>query len=219
MIKLVTGNLSEAIQKLKPAVLLNVSDTAGTAAHAMCGILYRDYPCYTDMLSKARYSKPSVSLLGRYLYTNIDEVTHVLAFVDSQPKHIDPLVTYIGMDRSRNPTLINVLTSVNTDMLASGKKSILLPYYGKPCTGFSFTEFVELCELIFDPEITVMIAVSHQFAQYGQMNNMTVEMFNGPISHTGKRTIYATSQSSAPAPTNPSNPYRSTGWIKPQACA
>lgn len=218
MIKLITGNLSEAIQKKAPSVLLNVSDTSGTAAHAMCGILYRDYPCYSEMLNKARYTKPTMNLLGRYVYTNIGEVTHVLAFVDSNPKPVDPMVTYIGFDKSRNPTLINVLTSLNTDMVASGKRSIMLPYYGKPCTGFSFSEFIELCEMVFDAEITVYIAVSHQFAQYGEMNSMYVETFNGPITHTGKRTIYANSTPQQQQPAT-SNPYRSTGWIKPQACA
>jgi len=194
-IKIVTGNVQESLQKLAPDVLLNISDVTGTGAHALCGVLFREYECYTEMLSRVRYEKiPGRNLLGTYCYKNIAQQTHVLAFVPPSPVPalVDSNITYIGSPTAPvNPSLFNILTSLNTDMLGSGKRSIILPYYGKPNTGYTFNDYLALLDYIFDVEITVYVAVTYQFADSAEMNNLPVLRFNSPVVNKGRRTIYA----------------------------
>ncbi len=198
-IKIVTGNVQEALQKLVPDVLLNISDVTGTGAHVLCGVLYREYECYTEMLTQVRYEKiPGRKLVGTYCYRNIGKQTHVLAFTPAYPvpAMIDPNVTYIGTPACPvNPELVNILVSLNTDMMSSGKRSIILPYYGRRNTGYTFNDFIELIETIFDAEITVYLAVTYQFADSAELNNMITLRFNTPVGgNTGRRTIYARQQ-------------------------
>lgn len=228
-IKLVTGNVQEALQTLRPSVLLNISDTTGTGAHVLCGVLYRDYPVYTEMLNRVKYNKtPTQSLIGKYCYTNVGDQTHVLAFTSAEPVYQDPNLTYIGMNTSINPPLINILSSLNTDMLSSGKRSIIIPYYGKPHTGYGFTEFVDLVGELFDAGIIVYISVTHQFASYGDTANMMVLRFTSPVTSNGKRTIYAKQNvpqhferpmTRYPDLSRGSPNMVNVGWITPQSCA
>ncbi len=197
-IKIVTGNVQESLQRLVPDVLVNISDIAGTGAHVLCGVLFREYECYTEMLNRVRYEKISGrNLIGTYCYRNIGNQTHILAFapVMPAPAMSDPEVTYVGSpDAHVNPALFNILTSLNADMVSSGKRSIILPYYGKPNTGYSFQDFLKMLDYIFDAEITVYVSVTYQFADSAEINNMMVLRFNSPVINKGRRTIYARQQ-------------------------
>lgn len=185
MLKLFTGNIVQGLQDIKPEVSLCICDTRGTGLHPMSNVLFRDAPEYNEMLDQIRYQGiDRNALVGQYMYKNNHKgETHLLAFVNPLRAH-DPYGEFV------NPQLVKILETANEAMVISGKKSIVVPYYGRQVSGYLFQDYLQLLELTFDPQITVYVSVSDQFTSW---TNLPVLRYDAPIQRTSmkQRIIYA----------------------------
>lgn len=185
MLKLFTGNINEALQKIKPDVYLNICDVRGSGVHPLSNVLFRDYPQYNDMLSTLRYNPiDRRTLPGKFMYRNENQVIHVLGFID-----FNQIMTSDGM--FHNMPLIQVFQNLNRDMMIGKQHSVVVPYYGLKSSGYHFLEYLDMLDMIFDPTITVYISVSEQYSNRTELECLR---FNSPLVENGKRTIYQTKQ-------------------------
>lgn len=183
MITLFTGNIVEALQNIKPEVSLCIADTRGTGLHPMSNVLFRDAPEYNEMLDSIRYQNIDRNkLVGCFMYKNAADKTHILGFVNPEQAQ-EPYGDY------KNPHLVRIIETMNEAMVSSGKKTVVVPYYGKNVSGFYFNEFIEFLELTFDPQIKIFVSVSDQ---YTKRTTLPVLRFDAPILRTSvkQRIIY-----------------------------
>lgn len=191
MLKLFTGNINEALQSIKPDVYLNIADVRGTGVHPLSNVLFRDYPEYNEMLAVLRYSNVGRRTLpGRFMYRNSGNVTHVLGFIDFKQINTTDGVLF-------NMPLIRVLQGLSENMMQGKQRSIVIPYYGLKSSGYHFLDFLEMLDMVFNPEITVYISVSEQYTSRTELECLR---FNSPIPDNGKRTIYQTKSVQRPSP-------------------
>ena len=190
MLKLFTGNINEALQSIKPDVYLNIADVRGTGVHPLSNVLFRDYPEYNEMLSSLKYSDVDRRLLpGRFMYRNSGNVTHVLGFIDFTQISTTDGVLF-------NMPLIRVLQALSENMMQGKQRSIVIPYYGLRSSGYHFLDFLDMLDMVFNPEITVYISVSEQYTSRTELECLR---FNSPIPDNGKRTIYQTKEVQRPS--------------------
>lgn len=188
MLTLVTGNLEEAIQEIKPDVLLNISTASGTGLHCLSGILYRNYPIYTTMLNRQKHfgNLHPKQWTGRYVWgkETQDDTVHVLSFIEQN----NGTNTHITDRNARQ--ILNILQSIASDMEQGEKKSILLPYCGLQQSGYRFNDFIDLIESVFpDPIVKIYIAVSSGYLERSRLPQLVFTRPTG--ANPTKRTIYA----------------------------
>ena len=185
MLKLFTGNINEALQKIKPDVYLNICDVRGSGVHPLSNVLFRDYPQYNDMLSTLRYNPiDRRTLPGKFMYRNENNIIHALGFID----FTRIMETY---DMFHNMPLVQIFQNLNRDMMAGKQRSIVVPYYGLKSSGYHFLEYLDMLDMVFDQSITVYISVSEQYCNRTELECLR---FNSPLVGNGKRTIYQTKQ-------------------------
>lgn len=200
-IKLVTGNLLEALQKIKPQVMVNISDPTCKGMNTLSQILYRDYPEYQTMARHLVHSRiPRHNLPGTYMYRrDKNDVVHILGFIS--PDH--PMTP--NVDRSGE--ILKLLTQINEDMMISGLKSVILPYCGRGLMGMHFTDFIDLVSMTMDGEIDIYISIREHYAE---LSPLPCLRFLTPVpktDHTNRRVIYS---QQTPEPNQQSSIQRST---------
>lgn len=153
---LITGDLGKAVRDLTPDICVNFTTPRGSAITPLGSVLYKQHPTYMQIISeiKSSYTRDYLyygtfkwmkdPMTGQILIAAFTEV------VDSGPE----------MD----PALKRMLVEINRDAVQCGASSVLLSHYK---TGFeySFCDFVDDINEIFDPSLTVYIATTDRYAK------------------------------------------------------